>query len=194
MLAILILAAGNSNRLGKAKQLLPFQNTTLLGHTIQVAQSTQLPIAVVTGARQYEIENEIEKFKVDAVFNPFWQQGMSTSLQTGLHYLQTKFPNLQGLLVMVCDQPFINEILLNELIEKYSINNKSVASSYNNIAGVPAIITKDFFSEIEQLSGDKGARTILNNNNFEMVSFSNGTIDIDTPEEYDKFVQTIRTN
>ncbi len=194
MLAILILAAGNSNRLGSAKQLLPFQNTTLLGNTIAVAKSTGLPIVAVVGARQDEIVSEINKHNIAFVMNENWQTGLSSSLQTGLHYLENEYKPLDAILVMVCDQPFISEKLLKELVEKYQTTQKSVASFYDEILGIPAIITKDFFSEIYQLTGDKGARQIINTNDFEKVIFAKGEIDIDTAEEYDKFVQAIKTN
>jgi len=188
MIAILILAAGNSNRLGSAKQLLPFQNTTLLGNTIAVAKSTGLPIVAVVGARQDEIISEINKHNIAFVMNENWQTGLSSSLQTGLHYLENKYKPLDAVLVMVCDQPFVSEKLLKELAEKYQSTQKSVASFYDDILGIPAIIAKEYFSEIYKLTGDKGARQIINSNNFEKVIFAKGAIDIDTTNDYSKLL------
>jgi len=188
MIAILILAAGNSNRLGSAKQLLPYQNTTLLGNTIAIAKSTKLPIVAVVGARENEIVSEINKHNIAFVMNENWQTGLSSSLQTGLHYLENEYKPLDAVLVMVCDQPFVSEKLLKELVEKYQSTQKSVASFYDDILGIPAIIAKEYFSEIYKLTGDKGARQIINTNNFEKVIFAKGTIDIDTTTDYSKLL------
>jgi len=90
---------------------------------------------------------------------------------------------------MVCDQPFISELVLKELIEKYQATQKSVASFYDDILGIPAIITKEYFSEIYKLTGDKGARQIINTNNFEKIIFAKGAIDIDTTNDYNNLIK-----
>jgi len=190
MLAILILAAGNSNRLGSAKQLLPYQNTTLLGNTIAIAKSTGLPIVAVVGARQDKIVSEINKHNIAFVINENWQTGLSSSLQTGLHYLENKYKPLDAVLVMVCDQPFVSEKLLKELVEKHKTTQKSVASFYDEILGIPAIITKEYFNEIYKLTGDKGARQIINSNDFEKIIFAKGSIDIDTTNDYSNLINS----
>jgi len=90
---------------------------------------------------------------------------------------------------MVCDQPIVSDQLLNELIEKHQTTQKSVANFYDEILGIPTIITKEYFNEIYKLTGDKDTRQIINTNNFEKIIFAKGAIDIDTTNDYNNLIK-----
>src|ERR1700744_3558116 len=110
MTALVILAAGVSSRLGRPKQELRFQGRTLLQHGVDTGlQTTFEPVLLVTGAYR---PAPVEGLRV--VHNPDWQQGMASSIQLAVKTLETE-EEIQAVLFMVCDQPFVTSELLDRL-------------------------------------------------------------------------------
>jgi len=186
---IIILAAGPSSRLGKPKQLLPFDNTTLLEHIISQATDVSSAVVVVLGANQNVIHEKIKNAPVRFVFNNDWEDGMSSSIHCGLtELLKTDSPD--AIIIMVSDQPFVTGHLLREMIDKYKQTNKPiVACSYERTLGVPVLFDKKFFGLLLEMDGQTGAKKIINDNlNLtESVYFHMGQIDIDTLADYEAF-------
>ncbi len=191
-LSILILAAGAARRMGKAKMLLPFGNSTILQTIIENAKAINSDtICMVTGYYHHELIASIADEKVRLVYNERWEEGMSGSIKKGLSYLISQSPEMKAVLILVADQPFISSALLNEMIQLQTITNKGiVAASYTGIAGTPVLFTVNHFSSLEKLSGDKGARSILQlyPNDLITVDFPLGDIDIDTQDDYNKLL------
>ena len=149
--AIVVLAAGMSSRLGSPKQLLTYQGKSLIQHTANIAlQTTMRPVVVVVGANSEAIKKEIEWMNVEIIENKEWEEGMASSIRFGLNYVQKKDNKVDGIIFMVCDQPFISTKILETLLIK---QNKTglpiVASSYENMIGVPALFHKIFFKELK---------------------------------------------
>ncbi len=188
---IIILAAGNSSRLGKAKQLLPYQNKTLLQHTIDEATASNATnIIVVTGAYHKDILSRINFSFVKNIYNNNWQQGMATSMQAGLSALLADDPQLSSVIIMLCDQPFVTSQLLNEITEaKQSSGKGIVACVYKNTAGVPALFDKKYFHQLLSLTGSEGAKKMImmNGNDVAAIDFPLGEIDIDTMHDYEQW-------
>lgn len=192
-IGIIILAAGSSSRMGKPKQLLMFQQQTLLDRIVTTATNCQLgPVIVVLGAGANLLHPKWLQKRVMAVLNENWEDGMSSSIQLGLQYLVDKYPSAEGVIFTVCDQPFISESLLEQLIEAHR-NTKSpiAASSYDNVLGTPVFFHRSLFDELFQLNGDKGARQLVNKDSSRVaaVNFPLGNRDIDTPEDYERLIQ-----
>jgi len=81
----IILAAGNSSRLGRPKQLVPYRGQTLLTHTItQIRNAGVHPVVVVTGAFHEEVSDSLDGQQLDIVFNPAWEEGMASGIVAGL--------------------------------------------------------------------------------------------------------------
>ncbi len=184
--AILILAAGNSSRMGKTKQLLPFKNTTLLEWAIEQAQKSVVKnVFCVLGANKEVIEKQLTSNIVEIIYNPNYKDGLSTSIVKGIDFLLNY--NFDSVLIMLADQPHVTSEYLNSLIE-VSKNNPSniIASSYQGSVGVPAIFPKNYFNDLLDLKGDKGAKNFLlqQNNNVIKVNSTQNLLDIDTPEDY----------
>lgn len=189
--AIVILAAGASKRLGRPKQLLPWQGETLLLRTIKTALATPCrPVAVVLGAHAGIIQPTIEHLEVQIVLNPEWQQGMSTSLKIGLQTLLTANANLEAALFLVADQPLLSTTHLQQLLAQPLDEGGIAASVYNEKASVPALFHRRWFSELLNLTGDQGARTLLTRHEAQVQSipFPEGAFDIDTLEDYEKLM------
>ncbi|MEM1260255.1 MAG: NTP transferase domain-containing protein, partial [Bacteroidota bacterium] len=103
-IAILILAAGRSSRMGKPKQLLSWKKTTLIGNAVAIASSLTNHFLVVLGANALKIKPYVPEGK--ATLNEKWQEGMGSSLSHGVTALASKYEP-RAILVMVADQPLL---------------------------------------------------------------------------------------
>ena len=185
---IIILAGGSSSRLGKPKQLLPFQGKTLLLHVIDEAKiSGADEILVVLGANHEQIQKEVPSGKkIKMIVNDLWSEGMASSIRAGIGLMQQVIKPDCAILA-VCDQPFINSSLFNNLIETYRNTKKQIiACQYEHTLGTPVLFDKQFFDQLMDLKGDQGAKEIILQHPAQTatISFHSGQIDIDTNEQY----------
>jgi molybdenum cofactor cytidylyltransferase len=186
---IIILAAGSSSRLGKPKQLLEYNNETLLNRTIRIANIITDKIVVVLGSNAELIQATIENKAVQIVINSDWPLGMASSIKAGI----ISYLNTDAIIICLCDQPFLSENVFKDLIDKKEETQKPIiASKYSEILGVPILFDKTVFNDLMQLEGDKGAKAILNKNleNVASISFEKGNIDIDTIDEWNNFLES----
>jgi molybdenum cofactor cytidylyltransferase len=188
MTAIIILAAGASARLGRAKQCLAYKGKTLLNHAIYTAVDAAIgPVIVVTGANENDILFKTDTAKFFTVHNPLWKEGMASSIHAGLTAVVQTYPDVDDAILMVCDQPYVDQSLLKQLVHTKATTDKSiVASSYNQTIGVPALFDKRFFPELFSLQGDEGGKKVLFQHAADVstVPFPEGSIDIDTEADY----------
>lgn len=187
---VLILAAGNSSRLGEPKQLLLFNNKTLIRNVVDAALNTiPAPVTIVTGAYSDQISQELTAVLVNVIHNPLWEEGMASSIRLGVSHLLSHTASLTGIIVCVSDQPFINAALFQSIIDKANAApHKIVASQYENILGTPVLFAQKHFEALLALKGAEGAKKILHQFPEDVVSvpFPMGGIDIDTQENYQK--------
>jgi len=181
----IILAAGASRRLGQPKQLVRIKDETLLGRTVRVAmESGAGPVFVVLGAHREAITGEVDLTGVHAVFNPDWEQGIASSIRAGIVALQQELPDATAALLLVCDQPRLTAEHLRGLTAAFDKRSEPaiVASTYADIAGIPAIFPASEFEALVGLRGDEGARGLMRNPRclLETVSFDGGEVDVDT--------------
>jgi molybdenum cofactor cytidylyltransferase len=117
---------------------------------------------------------------------------MASSVGCGINKMNNLYPDTEAVILMVCDQPFVNAKLLKDLIKKQEESGNSiVASSYENIYGTPALFHKEHFNELSALNGDTGARSLIKRyaESIEAIPFDQGSIDIDTIEDYRNLVK-----
>ena len=187
--AAIILAAGQSSRLGKPKQLLKYQNKTLLEHAIDAAKrSIVQSIIVVLGSNVDIILSKIDTSGAHMVKNDDWQSGMASTIRCGVQASIALDSTIDSVILMVCDQPFVTSDLLNTLIKKQKETGKPIiASQYGDTIGTPALFQKRFFAELMVLKGDTGAKKIMMQHNdlLATVPFPGGSIDIDTVNDYE---------
>ena len=192
MTGIIILAAGSSSRMGQPKQQLVYQDQTLLQRAIEAANGAQaLALIIVLGANNQAILDDVDSKHLDIVINPEWEQGMSTSIKSGITALQTLYPKVDDVLLMLCDQPFVNTELLIKLIQaKPQTADTIVACKYKETIGVPVLFGKDWFAELQNLQGEEGAKKLLlaHQDKVITVPFDKGSIDIDTPDDYQQLL------
>lgn len=188
----LILAAGQSKRLGSSKQLLQYEGQTLINRLIGIIKkASSFPITVVLGANAENIKATIIKENVDIVINENWEEGMASSIRVGLEAANASTPNLDGIIILVCDQPFLTEESIRSLLELQKNSSLPIAACYySNSIGTPALFHKSVFPELLALKGDTGARLIIKNRENEVAKlhFDKGVVDIDTLEDYNKLI------
>lgn len=186
--AAIILAAGASSRLGEPKQLLRFQNETLLARSIRLAaESGADPILAVVGAHWERIRKSVQFTPAIPAVNPQWKQGIASSLQVGLHALVAESPSSEGVLLMTCDQPYLSSAYLRSLLESFRAHHaqRIIASGYAGTVGTPAVFPQAMYARLRSLQGDQGARVVLAEERDTLVCIllEHGEIDIDYPAD-----------
>jgi molybdenum cofactor cytidylyltransferase len=189
MVGVILLAAGGSKRLGTPKQSLLYKGETLLQHALKEALQVSRQVVVVLGAGADELKQELINPGVQLVINAEWEEGMASSIRNGLLSLLRSHPMIEAALVMVCDQPFVSAAVLQQLVnERLTSGKKIIASSYEQVKGVPVLFDKSFFPSLLALKGQEGAKKIIQQHSDEVatVAFPKGNIDIDTMEDYER--------
>lgn len=190
-IAIILLAAGESKRFGAAKQLLLWKETTLLQNSINIISNLNiLEKYVVLGANEHLIQSKTSFADVQVLINKDWEMGLGKSIAFGVHHILKNKKNIEGVLLLLADQPLINSEYLNTMINKFkSGNHQIIASSYKNKKiGVPALFDSCYYDELTMLNSDKGAQFIIKKHkkNVTVLSAEDLVLDIDTKEDYDK--------
>ncbi|WP_026837188.1 NTP transferase domain-containing protein [Gillisia sp. JM1] len=192
-IGVVILAAGSSSRLGYAKQLVEFKGKSLLQHAIDVSEVMGFDSKVlVLGARKDKIESELDLKEFEVVMNGDWEEGMSTSIKKGVLRSQELENELDHILILLSDQPFVSKERIEELIQVQLDNNSQATySEYAGDIGVPAIFSAEVFYDLKELKGDQGAKKLIHDQNldFEIVKFEMGNFDVDTAEDVELLKQ-----
>ena len=182
-----ILAAGSSSRLGRPKQLVEYQDKTLLQHTVDsVSELTFDPALLILGAHADEIRDQTDTKAVMLVDNEQWSEGIASSIRLGLSESLKLNASLHHILFLLSDQPYIDTELIQNLIKQHTGGTRPItACYYKEDIGVPAIFSRSFFPQLMNLTGDIGAKKIIAQNieKVATVRFKKGFFDVDTVED-----------
>jgi len=188
-IACLILAAGKGTRMGSQKQLLTWNDTTLIGNMIDTASAVfDDDIFVVLGSGKNEIQNELSKYNIQEIHNPYWKQGIGSSISVGIKKLES----YQGVLILLADQVFLEVGHLKKMVQSFEFNSgKIFASTYKNMQhpAVPMLFDQIYFDALMELNGNIGAKNILKMYKKSVVQIDTAIdfMDVDTPEDYAKY-------
>ena len=190
-ISAIILAAGQSKRMGQPKLLLPWENTTVLGKVIETVQSAGVEdILVVTGGAHDEVEKIITNYNLRVVYNEnFEQEEMLGSIQLGLNAQKT---NNEATLICLGDQPQVEERTVRAVVDSFRKNESSiVVPSYQMRRGHPWLIAKELWDEVLKMRASETMRDFLNTHGDDIryVEHDSPSIlqDLDTPEDYLKY-------
>lgn len=192
LIGVIVLAAGASHRMGAAKQTLKFKGETLLRRSAETALQTSRYVVIALGARREILRREIEDLPVAITENKDWQSGMGGSLKISLAELLKSGENFGGVIVMVCDQPFVSVDLLGKISAEFEqTDSLIVACEYENTRGVPALFSEKLFAEMLSLESSDGAKKLIKKYASEtaVVSFPEGAFDVDTPADYERLMK-----
>jgi CTP:molybdopterin cytidylyltransferase MocA/xanthine/CO dehydrogenase XdhC/CoxF family maturation factor len=185
-IAGIILAAGMSSRMGQNKLTLPLEGKPLVRHAVQAALAGKLsPVIVVTGHDAQPLKDALADLPVQFAHNEAFAKGLSTSLRTGIAMVP---PGCEGAMVLLGDMPAISPELITRLAAAFDpAQSRTICvATARGERGHPVIWGRRLFSDIEQLQGDAGARSLmaLHADQVCEVEAGDGTplVDIDTPE------------
>jgi CTP:molybdopterin cytidylyltransferase MocA len=185
-IGLIILAAGGSTRLGTAKQLLKYGGKTFIRHAAETALATPFrPVIAVLGAEAARVKEELAGLDVLIAENPAWPSGMGSSIRAGM----TLLPDVDAVLLTLCDQPLIQPAHLEMLAGAYIEGQPCsiAASSYQGAVGVPALFSRAHFEELSALADGEGAKRLLAKHASRLITvpLSAAAIDVDTRQQYE---------
>lgn len=183
----LILAAGTAQRMGQPKQLLDWGGRSLVRVAAETALAGGLePVVVVVGHAHEQVQAALAGLPVTVVYNPEYAAGQSRSLRSGLDALA---PDTQAVLVLLGDQPYVTPAIVTALVAAWQHSGAvAVAPVYGGQRGNPVLFARALFPELRAISGDRGARDLLDAkaDRVQLLAFDDTRplLDIDTPEDY----------
>jgi molybdenum cofactor cytidylyltransferase len=184
--AIAILAAGKSQRMGRPKQLMLWGGDSLIERALATALDAECgPVAVVLGAHQDAIEKLLVGRQCTILANPNFEQGMAASIRVATaHFFEQN--DVDAILLMNCDQPKLSALHLRELCDRHARQFQSiVVTKFSGTYGSPALFDRKYFPELLELSGDRGAKLILQKHQEKIIQvpFEDAAFDLDRPAD-----------
>lgn len=187
MISTIILAAGDSKRMGQPKMLLPWGKSTVLQTVISTFQAAGIQdILVVTGGAHNQVDALVGQ-SVQIVFNENYARGeMLSSIQMGLNEIKSES---QAVLIALGDQPQVQVISIQKILQEYKLTNAPlIAPSYQMRRGHPWLVTRKLWDEILNIPVGETSRDFLNRHarDIHYVQLDTRTIlqDLDTPADY----------
>jgi molybdenum cofactor cytidylyltransferase len=191
-----ILAAGASTRMGTPKQLLELDGQPLLLRAVEAAlASPAWPVVVVLGAHAEKIRPLLARLPVLITENPAWAEGMAASIRAGVTTLQQFSRGLDAALIALCDQPAFSAETIVRLVTAQRASGRSIAAAhYAGRHGAPALFLREHFPTLTSLTGEEGARALLNDDTARIaaVDLPELALDLDTPADVAAFAQRSR--
>jgi molybdenum cofactor cytidylyltransferase len=185
-----ILAAGESRRMGTQKLLLPFGETTVVEAVVRTALASKVDRALaVLGADREAVRLKLEPFGVDLTVNKDYEKGMLTSIQAGFRALPA---DAEAAVIMLGDQPFLGARVIDEVIGGYEESRKGIViPAYKDRRGHPVLIDMKYRDEVLALDPSDGLRQLMRAHPDDIreveVDDPNILRDLDTPEDYAYF-------
>lgn len=174
--------------MGTPKQLLPIEGRPLVIRAAEAAlASSAWPVVVVLGAHAEKIRPLLSRLPVLIADNPAWSEGLAASIRAGVTTLRQFSRQLDGALVALCDQPAFSADVIAQLVAAQRTTGRSiVAARYSQRNAAPALFLREHFETLTHLTGEEGARTLLNGSpdRVATVDLPALALDLDTPADY----------
>ena len=201
MISAVILAAGESRRMGKQnKLLLPVGGGALLVKLVKsVCDSDVGQVLVVIGHEAEKIRRELNELPLSFVYNPNFREGMTTSIKSGVKKVS---PDCDGFLICLADMPFINTPEINKLIHAYVQNRIKekrliVVPEFQGQRGNPVLFSSEFRNDILEYKKESGCRGVIMNypESVKEIKMDNNNmlLDVDTLEDYQSVSKSFLT-
>ncbi len=193
-IAVLILAAGKSSRMNRIKQLEKINNKTLLDITLEKVKRIFPTTFCVLGANSDTIKQGITTENIEFIYNKNFENGLSSSIVSGIKYFRKNQLNFDGIFILLADQPAIEIWYLEAMLNLFQENkNTIIASNYQKKLGVPVIFPKKYFTDLLLIEGDKGAKEYINKRKNEVIcpELTTNFFDIDSKEDLQIFKKSM---
>ena len=193
MIAAVVLAAGLARRMGRQKLLLEVEGKPIVRRSVEGVLPHVEDALVVTGPADTQIAAALVGLRVRCVVNPHPEHGQGSSIAAGIAALRS---DTTAVVVALGDQPALPPAVVPSLVERFRRTGKAiVAPVYRGVQGTPVIFGADVFPELLALTGDTGARAVVQRDpsRVERVAFDvTMPLDIDTPEDYARLSEPSR--
>ena len=195
MIVGVILAAGESRRMGRLKQLLPFGEHTVIERVVQSYLPHLSKLHVILGHEHERILSVIQEYPVAIHLNVGYREGMLSSVQCAVQVMPA---DVQAMLVGLVDQPLIDTETV-ALITQAFIDDQITIPTYGGRRGHPVLIPQRYFAEIMELRGEMGGLRVLMRRHASLVHelpLDDPAIlwDLDTPEDYQQALEHLKTS
>jgi molybdenum cofactor cytidylyltransferase len=191
-IAGVILAAGESSRFGKPKQLLNWKGESFVRAVARTALEAELaPVIVVTGASAEQVEFAVKDLNVTVIKNEEWRSGQGSSIRAGVTNLHRSYSKIGGVIFLLTDQPQVTTSILRALVEKHAQGlYPVVAPMVIDQRANPVLFDRTTFSDLLTLEGDVGGRAIFHKHRVEYLPWHDDRLllDVDTPEMYQRLI------
>jgi molybdenum cofactor cytidylyltransferase len=181
----IILAAGNSKRMGQPKALLDWNGVPFVcACAIQAMAAGLDPIMIIAGKEFAEISNAVSGLPVSVIHNLEWQSGQSSSIRAGIKSLPE---NVGGAVFQLVDQPQIPQTLIRQLVTEHSLTlSPIVLPESGGRRANPALFDRVTFNDLSSIQGDVGGRSIFSHYSIKLIPWNDEGIllDVDTPQDY----------
>jgi len=187
VIAVIVLAAGASTRMGRQKLTLPLADGRLLVRAAveRVLEARLDDVVVVTGRDGEAVASALLGLAVRTAHNPGFAEGQSTSLRVGLDALA---PGTEAVVVALGDQP-VDPRVIRRLVGTFQATHRPiVAPVYRDGRGNPVLFAAALFGELRAVTGDRGGRDVIARDSVRVAEVAVDAlmpVDIDTPEEYE---------
>jgi molybdenum cofactor cytidylyltransferase len=185
-IAMVLLAAGASTRMGSPKQLLSYRGRPLIRHAAETALAAGCdPVMVVLGAHAPEIRAALDGLDVVVVENTDWKEGIGTSIRAGIS--GAEIMGCDGAVLGLADQPLVTSEILKRLVDEHEETGRPiVASEYADTVGVPAFFSREYFPKLTALLPSEGCKAVILANIEQSIRIScpEAETDLDTPADY----------
>ncbi len=183
--------------MGTPKQLLAVKGQPMIVRTVEAAlASPAWPVIVVLGAQAEKIRPVLARLPVLIAENPAWAEGMAASIRAGMTTLRQFSRSLDGVLVALCDQPEFSAGSIAQLLAAQRSSGRGiVAAHYHGRNGAPALFLREHFAALAALTGEEGARALLNGTPEQVaaVDLPELAFDLDTLGDYERWQRESRT-
>ena len=153
MIAGVILAAGDSSRMGFPKQLAEYKGKTILETVVDTVTSNLDETVVVLGHENDTITEKLDFKESTILINENWEEGIVSSIRTALFYLSEN-NEIDSAMIFMADQPSVNNKIIDKLIKTKKKDDEVVISKYRYKLNYPIIVPKYFWSKLELLTYD----------------------------------------
>ena len=195
MISAIVLAAGESKRMGRTKQLLEWEGRTILQRVLEnLSRSRVDEVILVLGHEAERILQTLDTYRFKVVINEDYKKGMITSIQQGLINLNDK---VEAFFIVLADQPGLGPEVFDRLIGEFrqaSPQKSIVLPTFHGRRGHPALFSAKYKKEALRIAGDVGFRQVLQEHPEEILTVEMDTDsilqDIDTPDDYRKQLKT----
>jgi molybdenum cofactor cytidylyltransferase len=182
-----VLAAGQSSRFGKTKQLEKYQGVPLVTRSVRLGEAVCGPNTVLVAGNDWQRVTDIcAPLAGFFVVNPRFADGLASSIECGIRSVAEV---ADAVMLLLADQPLITSAHLQELMNTWQSSPESiVASAYAGTTGPPVIFPQRDFADLVRLRGDRGARAIIdaNRERVKVIVFEAAALDIDRQSDLER--------